>query len=197
MTGRHRKSALLAGASLLCHLSMLAASTTAWLSATATLSCPRWQRTRMPSSCASAARLRCYIPHADCSSVQVTCRLQHGQAVSAVVVTDIYNVLQADGWHAAMKQSRAALEALAGRSHEETSREWESVSVTSEEGGANDQKPTMEVRASLGEFSIFVSGRVCDNWWPEDTNGVRSVLRLHWKSCLRYHMLANGPAPSD
>ena len=48
------------------------------------------------------------------------------------------------------------------------------MSVTSDEGGGNDQKPTLEVRASLGEFSIFVSGRVCDNWWPEDTNGVRS-----------------------
>ena len=29
------------------------------------------------------------------------------------------------------------------------------------------QKPTLEVRASLGEFAIFVSGRVCDDWWPE------------------------------
>jgi hypothetical protein len=90
------------------------------------------------------------------------------------VVADIYSASQAEGWHAAMKQSRAALEALAGRSHgEATSQEWESVSVTSEEGGANDQKPTLEVRASLGEFSIFVSGRVCENWWPEDTDGVR------------------------
>ena len=57
------------------------------------------------------------------------------------------------------------------------------MSMTSEESGANDQKPTMEIRASLGEFSIFVSGRVCDNWWPEESNGVR-VFNCIGKSCL-------------
>lgn len=91
-----------------------------------------------------------------------------------------------------MKQSRAALEALAGRSNgEATSQEWDSVSMTSEESGANDQKPTMEVRASLGEFSMFVSGRVCNNWWPEESNGVRVFTAL--EELPEYSVLANSP----
>ena len=51
------------------------------------------------------------------------------------------------------------------------------MSMSSSEGGAlaNGQKPTMEIRASLGEFAIFVSGRVCDNWWPSNSNEVRRM----------------------
>ncbi len=82
--------------------------------------------------------------------------------------------MQADAWHTAMKHTRQAMEALAGGGRESGNMEdWESSSVASSEGGAlaagAGEKPTLEVRASLGEFAIFVSGRVCDDWWP--TNG--------------------------
>ena len=96
-----------------------------------------------------------------------------------------------------MKQSRAALEALAGRGNgEATSQEWESVSMSSSEGGAQagamDQKPTMEIRASLGEFAIFVSGRVRDNWWPADSDGVR--VTVAWNSDYNIRGIAcSGP----
>lgn len=76
-----------------------------------------------------------------------------------------------------MKQSRAALEALAGRGDGGADlQEWDSASMASSEGGAlataDSQKPAMEIRASLGEFAIFVSGSVCDDWWPADDDGV-------------------------
>jgi hypothetical protein len=58
------------------------------------------------------------------------------------------------------------------------------MSMSSSEGGAQagamGQKPTMEIRASLGEFAIFVSGRVRDNWWPADSDGVR--VTVAWNS---------------
>lgn len=87
---------------------------------------------------------------------------------------------QAEGWQAAMKQSRAALEALAGDGNAEAAlQEWDSTSMASSEAGvvgaADSQKPTMQIRASLGEFAIFVSGRVSEDWWPDDGNRVRMV----------------------
>jgi hypothetical protein len=94
------------------------------------------------------------------------------------VIDDSVLSLQAEGWQTAMKQSRAALEALSGHGDGElTSREWDSMSMSSSEGGAqaNGQKPTMEIRASLGEFAIFVSGRVCNNWWPSDGSEVQCL----------------------
>lgn len=90
--------------------------------------------------------------------------------------------VQADAWHTAMKHSRQAMEALAGGGGECGNMEdWESPSVASSEGGAlaagAGEKPTLEVWASLGEFAIFVSGRVCDDWWP--TNGETVCFWVH------------------
>lgn len=97
-----------------------------------------------------------------------------------------------------MKQSRAALEALAGRSDGDAAMlEWDSMSMASSEGGAlataDSQKPAMEIRASLGEFAILVSGRVSDDWWPADGDGVRiwtDLLPCMQGSCFLSELLA-------
>lgn len=99
-------------------------------------------------------------------------------------------LLQADAWHTAMKHSRQAMEALAGGGGggggaDANLEDWDAMSVASSEGAAPasgaaaaGQKPTLEVRASLGEFAIFVSGRVCDDWWPSSGETVRSHTRV-------------------
>lgn len=84
--------------------------------------------------------------------------------------------MQVEAWKAAMVQSRHALGALtgAGAAPSADLGDWDSASVSGSEAGgppsappeADPSKPTLELRASLGEFAIFLSGRVAKDWWP-------------------------------
>ena len=44
----------------------------------------------------------------------------------------------------------------------------DSAAIDASEASAAEAlaKPLIELRAGLGELALFVSGRVCDDWWP-------------------------------
>lgn len=44
---------------------------------------------------------------------------------------------------------------------------------------ASPAKPLIEIRAGLGELSLFVSGRVCDDWWPPEASAPALHALIH------------------
>lgn len=107
--------------------------------------------------------------------------------------------VQVEAWKAAMMQSRHAIAALTGAAAAPSGdlSDWDSSSAVDSEAGtqpgdsapADPNKPTLELRASLGEFAIFLSGRVAKDWWPQEVDSPAScacacsyyfvTLRLH------------------
>ena len=93
--------------------------------------------------------------------------------------------MQVEAWKAAMMQSRHAIEALTGAAAAPSGdlSDWDSSSAVGSETGtqpggesapADPNKPSLKLRASLGEFAIFLSGRVAKDWWPEEVDSPAS-----------------------
>lgn len=108
--------------------------------------------------------------------------------------------VQVEAWKAAMTQSRHAIEALTGAAAAPSGdlSDWDSSSAVDSETGtqpgdsasADPNKPTLELRASLGEFAIFLSGRVAKDWWPEEVDSPApcACACSHYFVTVRLHL---------
>lgn len=56
------------------------------------------------------------------------------------------------------------------------------------QSAAAQPEPTMEIRASLGELALFVSGRPSEVWWPPEHSEVRIQSLFLKASCCSCHM---------
>lgn len=89
--------------------------------------------------------------------------------------------LQADGWTRALHRSQQRMHSFTAGTPSaalEDLGEWDAdyaaESASDPDAAAVEEvqglpaPPVIEVSASLGELALFVSGRVCTDWWPPE-----------------------------